>query len=169
MESPQGDRKLLTAWARRARHQQHAHYEAGDYYNRRHKWLGIPTVGLTAIVGTTLFASLRDIEVVSPLIGVVLQVVLGLLSLLATVLVSFQTFLGYSQLAAEHKLAGAQFGSIRREIDQLLARKNNTFDAQELTHIRQRLDEASKQFPNVPDSVWDRTKNELKDDPYEPQ
>jgi hypothetical protein len=118
MEEAEANQKqtLLKQWWYRANINQQAHYLAGLRFAWLNRFLGIPTVILTAIVGTAVFASLTEGQV-SP----EWQIAAGLLSILATVLAALQTFLGYSERAANHRRASAEFGAIRREIEQVQA------------------------------------------------
>jgi amino acid transporter len=88
-----------------------AHYIAWEKAARRNKWLGIPVVITTTIVGTAIFGTLQE----SP--GVAWKITAGLLSLLAAVLSALQTTLKYSELAEKHKTAGAKYAAMRRRLD----------------------------------------------------
>src|SRR5947209_1418110 len=78
---------LITDWFRRARESQRIHYECGTRYSRLNYLLGIPTIMLSAAVGTAVFASLdKDTS------GSV-RIILGLISMFAAVFASLQTFL----------------------------------------------------------------------------
>src|SRR2546421_2594241 len=96
---------LLTDWFRRARESQRTHYECGTRFSRFNYWLGIPTIILSTAVGTAVFASLEQQSVPAWI-----KIVIGLVSILAAVLASLQTFLGFAQRADKHRIAGAGYG-----------------------------------------------------------
>ena len=51
---------LLRHWLTNSRRSQIANYEAAALFLRRNYWLGIPTIILSAIVGTSVFATLES-------------------------------------------------------------------------------------------------------------
>lgn len=53
------EKKVLDEWYHRAAVTQVAHYYSADYFGKRNYWLGIPTVVLTTLVGTSIFATLQ--------------------------------------------------------------------------------------------------------------
>ena len=55
----------------------------------------------------------------SKTIGPWLQILIGLASVAAAILSSLQTFLGYSERAEKHRLAGAKYGALGRELESL--------------------------------------------------
>jgi hypothetical protein len=73
-------------------------------------------VALTTVVGTSVFATLSRTHV-----NTGLQVAVGMLSVLAAVLASLQTFLRFGERAEKHRRAAEHWASIRREIDEKLA------------------------------------------------
>ena len=74
----------------------------------RSRLLGIPSVVLSAAVGTTLFATLGRNGASANL-----RIAAGLVSLFAAVLVALQTFLGLAELADKHRSAASTYGAIR--------------------------------------------------------
>lgn len=146
-------RKLLADWWHRADINQHAHHQAGLRFDWLNRCLGVPTVILTTVVGTSAFVSLTENQV-SP----AWRAAAGILSILAAALASLQTFLGFSERAANHRRASAEFGAIRREIEQLQA--DVAGDDGPLTQVREHIDNVNAGSPDVPDSIYDRTVKE---------
>jgi multisubunit Na+/H+ antiporter MnhF subunit len=93
---------VLAAWYRRARESQFAHYTSDSRYALLARLLGIPSVVLSAIAGTALFATLQKDST-----SFDLRLALGLISVLAGVLAALQTFLGYGERADRHRAAGS--------------------------------------------------------------
>ena len=67
-----------------------AHYIAWEKAANKNKWLGVPVIITTTVVGTAIFGTLQE----SPHIA--WKITAGLLSLLAAVLSALQTTLKYS-------------------------------------------------------------------------
>jgi len=81
-------KELMQEWYRRVSVTQAAHYySAGDFGSRKY-FLGVPTVILTTLVGTSVFVTLQE----QPAYWV--QVLVGLASVAAALLSGLQTFLG---------------------------------------------------------------------------
>ncbi len=91
------------------------HYDAANRCERLNLWFGIPVVVLSVIVGTSIFSALgRDS---SPPWAKILA---GCVSLLVAVLAALQTFLKYFERGEKHRIAGASFAALHKEIDQML-------------------------------------------------
>lgn len=104
---------LLADWRTRAQRSKIAHYKAAVRFGRRHVLLGVPVVVLIAIVGTAVFATLKELP------ETWIQTTIGLVSILAAALASLQTFFNYSSRAAKHRTAAANYGSVQREIEEV--------------------------------------------------
>jgi hypothetical protein len=145
--------KLLADWGHRANAAQHAHYFLAARLKRSNLWLGIPTVVLSAVVGTSLFATLAQEGGSFPL---TLRVVIGTLSVLAAVLAALQTFLRFSERSEKHVVAGDWYAAIARHIDELLAfpseRRGDPKDV--LDTIRKEMNKASQSYPEMGESIW---------------
>ncbi|MES2742597.1 MAG: SLATT domain-containing protein [Pseudomonadota bacterium] len=137
---------LLTDWFRRARESQFIHYECGTWFSRLNYWLGIPAIVLSSAVGTAVFASLDTSASGNQRIGV------GLISIVAAVLASLQTFLRFSERGERHRATGSGYGAIRRSLEYL---KTFPPPAQEgleraFDQIRKEMDQLAKDAPEVP-------------------
>jgi hypothetical protein len=149
---------LLTDWFRRARESQFIHYECGVWYGRLNYLLGIPTIILSTAVGTAVFASLETSTTGSE------RIVVGLVSILAAVLASLQTFLRFSERADLHRVSGSGYGAIRRSLEYL-----RTFPPAEpaalqqaVTAIKEAMDTLAKEAPAVPSRLKKKLDNEIK-------
>lgn len=103
---------------------------------------------LTTFVGTSVFATLgRNVDLW-------LRIGVGMISVLAAVLASLQTFLRFGERAEKHRSAAELWASIRREIDEMLA-LHPTYLAsrgdpkQYLDDLRRRMDEIAQQSPEM--------------------
>lgn len=134
---------LLKDWLRRTREAQGVHYETAKQLSKRNLWFGIPVVVLSSLVGTSVFASLAK----NP--GVAITILVGLLSVTVVVFSSLQTFLNFSERAEKHRSVGAKYGSIRRELEEIIATKILEGDECKTTleGLRRRIDALAAEAP----------------------
>lgn len=144
---------LLRHWRFRVHRVQTGHYEVGRRYDRLHLLLGIPAIIVSAIVGTAVFASLAAEKQY-----VVVTILVGLLSVVAAVLASLQTFLKYSELAERHKLAGARFADLKHKIELISVFQSQDVDVlkSQLADVEERWETVREESPNIPAKIWSR-------------
>ena len=140
---------VLDDWYQRVVVTQSAHYLSAQYFANRSYWLGVPVIGLTTFVGTSVFATMQRHEQ-----DIRLQIVVGLASVLASVLASLQTFLGYAQRAEKHRIAGAKYGALGRELEVLRASATPTAAA--IDDLRKRMEAMALESPNNPARIYDQ-------------
>lgn len=143
--------QVLAEWYERVAITQRAHYLSADHFGGRKYWLGIPAVILSTLVGTSVFATVQK----QPEFW--LQITVGLASVTAAVLASLQTFLGYSERAEKHRLAGAKYGAMGRELEQLLAATSPP-SQEVISEVRKRLDALAEESPNNPLPIFRRAR-----------
>jgi hypothetical protein len=125
------------------------HYEVADQAGRRHILLGVPTLILSAVVSTSIFASIDS----SPAAG--WKIAAGLVAGAAAVLAALQTFFGFSELGEKHRTAGAAYLALRMRIENFELRAatpgadRDTLlkDLDEFVSAFETLDEKSPGFP----------------------
>jgi hypothetical protein len=144
---------LLREWEERASVSQDAHYVRATRLGRYNLLFGIPVVVLTAIVGTSVFATLQE------QVATGWQIAVGAVSVLAGVLASLQTFLRFQERAEKHRAAAELWSAIRREIDQMLALHpeylaERTDPKAYLDQLRGRMGEVSSQSPAIGEKDW---------------
>ncbi|MCH8621580.1 DUF4231 domain-containing protein [Undibacterium sp. TS12] len=150
-QPPQNERELVLAWLRRARESQMAHYEMANQLATRERWLGVPVILITTIIGTSVFASLT-----ASTIAPEAKIIVGLLSVLAAVMSSLQTFFKYSERAEKHRSTAARFGTIRRKLEVIYAEHAETEDHHYVTAMREELDRLVEEAPHVPVDVFEK-------------
>jgi hypothetical protein len=91
-----------------------AQYKAAEYADRRSRYFGAPAAALSAIVGTSIFATIDS----QPALH--WKILAGLVSLAAALLGSLQAFYRFAERAQEHRAAGAAYASLRRQLDGFL-------------------------------------------------
>lgn len=85
-----------------------AHRFASKGRERAHILIGLPTVALSAVVCTSIFSSIGNRQDTG------IQIIFGMLSLLAATLAALQTFLGMEDLSNKHWLADSGYSAIRQ-------------------------------------------------------
>lgn len=142
---------LLQDWHDRAAAARSAHYLLASRLRKRNVMVGVPSVIFSAVVGTSLFATLSDANVPRAL-----RVVIGLVSLLAAVLAALQTFFGFAERAERHVVAGDWYSAVRRGVDELLALpESDRGPAREsLDGIRKEMSKISQQAPEIGQQLW---------------
>ena len=142
--------EMLARWRTNCRRSQVANYESANRCSNRNYFLGIPTVVLSAIVATGVFASLGQ------KVELYIQIGVGLVGVVAAVLSSLQTFLKLDELAAKHRSIAAEYGAIKRHLDQEISRlrTGQEVSQQTINNIRERMDALSREGPVVPRVVW---------------
>ena len=146
--------EMLTRWRRNCRRSQIANYDSANRFAKRNYFLGVPTVFLSAIVATGIFAALgHEVELF-------IQIIVGLVSVLAAVLAALQTFLKLDELAAKHRSVAAEYGSVKRRLDQEIAKleAGEEVSQQTVNNIRERMDTLSREGPVVPRDVWEKAR-----------
>jgi hypothetical protein len=156
---PDDPNELLRGWLLHAHKGRDRHDLAARRCDQRRYLLGIPATIISGIVGTTTFAALEK----SP--DQTLQVVVGVLAILAAILVSLQAFLDLGARAERHRLAGVRYKAVIRQLEQLGIGtiRNGKLDAPVLTEMRQRLDALEEEMPVVPPGIYDRIESKYRD------
>jgi len=66
---------------------------------------------------------------------------------------ALQTFLGYSERAEKHRIAGAKYGALGRELEQLRASETPP-SSEMISEVRKRLDDLAVESPNNPLPIY---------------
>ena len=150
--------RLLGRWLLRCRVAQSAYNDATTRAVAIEHRLGVPAVGLSALVATGVFATLTQ----DPSLG--WRIVTGIVAVGAALLTALQTFLRQAERAEQYREAARSYGRLRRRIEQLMAFPPVTKRQAEevLDAIAEALAEAARGKPNVPQRVWDRADYRVK-------
>jgi hypothetical protein len=145
--------RLLEDWARRAGTSSDAHYRLASSLSRANIRFGVPVVALTTAVGTSVFATLEH------QVNTVLRVIVGMISVIAAVLASLQTFLRFGERSEKHRAAAEAWQDLRREIDEMVALHPDYLASQGdpkeyLDDVRSRMGEIAKQSPEMGEQGW---------------
>jgi hypothetical protein len=144
---------LLERWRNQLERLQSAQYLSAEHCRRINNWLGMPVIACTAIVGSTVFATLSDAFGHS----VWLTIALGFMSVTAAVLASLQTFLKYSERAEKHLTANRQFNRLKRQVEFLLAFPPKPEESRStIANLKTQIDQAMDEAVPPLERVWRR-------------
>lgn len=153
--------ELLADWEQRSLLAVISHARSA---NRCATWdarLGSGATALTAIVGTSIFATLQDN------VSITSRMVVGCLTIAAAVATAVLTFAALPQRKEAYERASRRHASVRRRIEVLrcrLAAGDESDIWTEIALIREELDAAGGGTPNASRRVWDRTRRHLNGD-----
>ncbi|MVB16639.1 SLATT domain-containing protein [Vibrio cholerae] len=139
--------ELLNMWYEKVRRGQKAQYAAANKARRMYFWLGIPTALFSALASAFIFSGIDTIEFGLPL-------VVSILSLLASIFASIQTFLGPSNIN-EHEKAAKSFGELKRRA-QLAKACQPTNMEQWLEDFKRDWDRVSELSPLSPSPLFSK-------------
>lgn len=89
------------------------------------------------------------------------KLAVGLLSVLAAILSSLQTFFKFSERAEKHRLFAARFGSVRREFEGFYAAGSVENEPNYLNVLRDKLDRLAEEAPHVPSTVFSKVQKNI--------
>jgi ADP-ribose pyrophosphatase YjhB (NUDIX family) len=125
------------------------HYKAAKLSEWSDQWLGRTSVALSAVVGTSIFAHWVQRN----------EVLFGLVAVLAAGLSAVQGASKLAERAEAHRIAGAEYGRLRRQADMLRLRLEagditREKGLAELDRIGEELSELAKQSRALSDSIY---------------
>lgn len=142
--------QLLADWRQRVYAAQSAHYASADRFRMLNYVVGVPAVIFSSVVGTAIFAGLEKSDPKAPYVA--------LASIFAAVLAGLQTFLRFSERAAQHATAADWYSAIRRDIEQTLHLpvdcRGKAKDC--LDEVRKEMNRAAQDAPELNTRFWNR-------------
>jgi hypothetical protein len=144
---------LLRDWSARAAASGDAHYALCTRLSRSNIRFGVPVVVLTTFVGTSVFATLEHH------VNVALKILIGMVSVLAAVLASLQTFLRFGERAEKHRTAAEAWAALRRDMEAMIALhptypESRGDPKKNLDEILQRFAQIAQQSPEMGEQGW---------------
>lgn len=121
--------ELISNWITDAHFLLKCHLTLAETTRRRHRNIGIISAVLSAIVGSSIFASLGQEDSSKSLI-----ITTGFVSLAATILTSILAFLKLPEIANQYHNSGNEYAAIRKELEFLL-----TFESDDNEHVRNEI------------------------------
>ena len=145
--------KLLREWSARAAASADAHYALCTRLSRSNIRFGVPVVVLTTFVGTSVFATLQHH------VNTGLKILIGMVSVLAAVLASLQTFLRFGERAEKHRTAAEAWADLRRDMEEMIALhptypESRGDPKKYLDDVRQRFAQIAQQSPEMGEEGW---------------
>jgi hypothetical protein len=134
---------LIAIWKPRVEVAQETHHAEAVKLTRWHYAIGVPTTLLTAVAGATLLAETDDPTI---------QIVVGVVGLLAALLVGIQTFYSHAKRAEVHRSTSARLASIRNrlEIAQHYPPEDEAAEEEFMINIQKELEELGEVMPVIP-------------------
>ena len=143
--------ELVNQWKNGLRIRHIGHTRAFSRFRSEDRVIGLLSTIFSAVVATTVFASLSKSETNT------LIIIAGCVSVLATLLAASHSFLNYSELSERHRHAAASFGQLRRDLEATLIDKNvQSIDDEKLKQINLQWSELEKKSPAIPQKIYDR-------------
>lgn len=142
--APDDVKTTITRWKTSAEAQSTVHKKEATKFTRANFALGLPTVVISAIVATAMFATLKD-TAADPQS----KLIFAGISAVAAVLAAVQTFLRFSERAGEHTAAASEYSDVARRLGILqLSVAKNTADGwyQALESMSQQLHAIERRF-----------------------
>jgi hypothetical protein len=145
--------KLLRDWSARAGASADAHYALCTRLSRANIRFGVPVVILTTFVGTSVFATLQHH------VSLALRIGVGILSVLAAVLASLQTFLRFGERAEKHRTAAEAWAALRRDMETMIALhptypESRGDPKKYLDDVKQKFAQIAQQSPEMGEQGW---------------
>ena len=138
------------------RRKSNAHYLMSEAAKARNNQLGVPVTIVTAVVGTSIFASINV-----PGQYLWIRIAAGLLSLAAAALAALQTYFNFSDVVAQHKKAAADYEAVLHGLDCFILYYNGGGGESQgekaieaLKAIADRMDEIAQVSPSIPDNIY---------------
>ena len=158
--SPIGTDQLLTGWLVHCHKARDRHDEAARRYAKGQFALGIPSLIVSTVVGTSVFAALSSKEVPPLWVGV--------LSLLAAVLAALQTFMDFGSRSDKHRVAAVKYKSSIRLIEESLVQDKQgvALTKDDIEAIRTILDGQEETAPVVMPAIYDSVEKKYQDMKY---
>ena len=128
----------------------HAHYDAATLFERKNYKYGVPVTVLSAAVGTSVFVTIDS----SPEMWA--KILVGLTSFAVSILSALQTFFKYTERAEKHRIAGARFGSLLKEIERVTltsGEEKPDFDVW-AKDFQERWDTLSEESSTIPRKIF---------------
>ncbi|MFE5738564.1 SLATT domain-containing protein [Streptomyces celluloflavus] len=153
--------EILERWSRGLQMLHVAHNIASERFDHWNRVSGITTAMLSAVVGTTLFASLSA----SGLTGV--RVVAGVASLLTAALSAGQLVWNYPELASRHRAAAVRYAALRRQVELRLANRDQ-LTGTDVEATSSAWEEVEQSAPQLPIGVRRHARREIANVPPRP-
>jgi len=158
--TPPGTDQLLTGWLIHCHKARDRHDEAARKYAKGQFAMGIPSLILSTVVGTSVFSAMSSKE--APMLWV------GLLSILAAVLAALQTFMDFGGRSDKHRNAAVKYKSAIRLLEESIVqqKQGTVLTKDEIATIRTTLDSLEETAPVVMPMIYNSIEKKYQDMKY---
>jgi hypothetical protein len=137
------------------------HYNARDRYSRYHKRMGIAIVSLTALMGTSLFYTFSESELLFA------RIATGILTVMVAVFATLQTFFNFEKRALRHKMTADKYVSAMKKSQRLTSYYkdgNKTIDEveKEIETLSQEIKYVQEDEPEVSPEDYHKARSGVK-------
>lgn len=115
---------------------------------RRHYLLGVPSICLSAIVGSTAFISASEGEISSQYVIMIIVIV----SIMAAILSSLMTFFGYNERAEKYRITGGAYSNLRRRLEAEIAIAQSSGE-EDNPRLADQLRELTEQYGKITENA----------------
>ena len=152
--------ELLNGWLIHSHKCRDRHDVAARLYAKGQYALGIPSLVVSTIVGTSVFSALSSKEV--PALWV------GILSIAAAVLAALQTFMDFGGRSDKHRSAGVKYKAAIRLLEQNKVRLSQGAEpsTEDIDSMRTLLDTLEDAAPVVMPKIYDQIEKKYRDLKY---
>lgn len=157
METPESSVELLKLWRHRVRLNSRAHYQMEERCERLSFSFGVASALLSAMVGVLVLVGVK----IDPPIW--LRILTASISIIVAAITAIATSAKWSDKAAKHHVAGAEYGKMLRKIEEILVLPpESEVDARKsVKALREKLDQIPVESPPVLRRVWRALPKEL--------
>jgi hypothetical protein len=145
--------KLIKRWGRISYYKKNMHYVAGKQFEQWNKYLGVPNIILSVVVGTSLFGtSGLSIDTDS---SKYVMLIAGLIALIGAALSGVHQFLDFGGLAQKHIQASTIYDNIVYTIQMELAfpREERENPIAFISAIKTTIQNSERACPSIPMSI----------------
>jgi hypothetical protein len=143
--------KQMDTWTRRVRRAEMSHSYAATKLSFKHYFLGGSVVILTAVIGSSVFATLQKETTIT------VKIFIASASILAAILAALQTFLRYAERAEQHRNVAIRYKALKHELELKLLH-TSTQDVEirfnYLYEVEARIAGIDGDAPTLPQSIF---------------
>jgi hypothetical protein len=151
----ENQKTTLLKWRARYKRAQLAHNYTAISYGRYHIAIGITLIVLTTAASVLTFAKPSDCWAWIPIV----------VSVSATILAAFQTFMKFSEQTEIHRVAARRYGELKKEVEYILNFTPDISNFPEITNeIRKKENEIAQESPNAISNNWKKAKKETQEE-----
>jgi hypothetical protein len=143
--------KIAAEYRQFAENARLTHYDRSDLNALLHRLVGGGAVIAAAIVSTSVLTNLNKDHP-----SFWLELAAGILAIVAGILSGLQTFYKFGEIGERHRLAGAHFGELRRELELFDHCKDGPDPCTQLRHVLDRLGKLEEAGPGYPAKVYEQ-------------